>query len=307
MRSAFAASLLALAALCACSKQTDSGKPLASASANASLFASAAPNASALPAGSVPHLPQVKPSCRALAVTGKATADGSPIGVGTLLDGEHWVELEAGSSVSLRHTLTTRELKLIGPGLVLPCWHGAEQVLLAEGKLSTSSNLGVRPGAEVLIATPVGTIHYGDAAIDVQFGQKGLRLRVKEGEAWLAPRDPAAPPVNNPLRSPQEAALPASKVTPSALADACKASAETAAGSARRVLGLGSVVQAGSLGTRAAAHMRDRAAARAACATAAAATGSVTDPAERQSLWVSIAHSDEVWQSVPRGISAQKN
>jgi hypothetical protein len=82
-------------------------------------------------------------------VTGKATADGVPIAVGDLLDGEHWVELAAGSSVALRDTLTSRELKLIGPGLELPCRHGAEQVLIAAGRLSTSTTLGVRPGAEV--------------------------------------------------------------------------------------------------------------------------------------------------------------
>jgi hypothetical protein len=262
-------------------------------------------------ASTVSRVTQTKPGCRALAVVGIATVDSAPIAIGTLLDGEHWVKLSAGASVSLRHTLTSRELKLIGPGLVLPCRHGAEQVLLSDGSLSTSENLGVRPGAEVLIATPSGTIHYGDAAIDVQYGAKGLRLRVKQGEAWLEPQDPSAPHAKNPLRSPKEAALPPSKSTAAGLADACKAVAEAAAESARSMLGVASpnqLAQSGrSLGERAAAQIRDRAAARAACSTAAAAAGRLTDPAARQSLWASIAHSDELWQSVPRAVSAQKN
>jgi hypothetical protein len=301
MRSAHAVSMLGLAWLCACSKHPDPAQAKASPSSAAKI----APSSSAVQA--VPHLPQVKPACRALAVTGKASADGAAIAIGSLLDGEHWVELDAGASVSLRHTLTSRELKLIGPGLILPCRHGLEQVLLAQGKLSTFSNLGVRPGAEVLIATPVGTVHFGDAAIDVQFDLKGLRMRVKEGEAWLEPREASTTPLKNPLRSPKEAALPASKVGAAGLADACLASAEAAAESARRVLEPGASPQMGTIGARAASQMRDRSAARAACAIAAAATGSVADPAERQRLWASIAHSDEVWQSVPHGVSAQKN
>jgi hypothetical protein len=301
MRTAHAVSMLGLAWLCACSKRAE---PTHS-SASASSTAKGAPSASAT--ATVPHLQQVKPTCRALAVAGKASADGAPIAVGTLLDGEHWIELEAGASVSLRHSLTSRELKLIGPGLILPCWHGLEQVLLAQGKLSTFSGLGVRPGAEVLIASPAGTVHFGDAAIDVQFDRKGLRLRVKEGEAWLEPQDPSAMPAKNPLRSPKEVALPASKLGAAGLADACLAAAEAAAESARRVLQPSSAPQPGTIGARAAAQVRDRSAARAACATAAAATGSVADPAERQRLWAAIVHSDEVWQSVPHAVSAQKN
>jgi len=218
MRTALAVSTLGLACLCACGKRGASPKLVPSASAARSL----APSGSGSASPSIPHYVQAKPGCRALAVTGKASADGAPITTGTLLDGEHWVELDAGASVSLRHTLTSRELKLIGPGLMLPCRHGKEEVLLAQGRLSTSSNLGVRPGAEVLVATPVGTIHYGDAAIDVEFGPKGLRVRVKEGEAWLEPQAPSLPPIKNPLRSPKEAALPPSKTSASGLADACR-------------------------------------------------------------------------------------
>ena len=308
MHQALAAAALGLAWLCACGKRGESPAP------SASVAFSSTPQSSATPSTSMTHLAQVKPSCRALAVVGTATVDGAPIVTGTVLDGEHWVELDAGASVALRHSLTSRELRLLGPGLVLPCRHGAEQVLLAQGRLQTSQNLGVRPGAEVLIATPLGTIRYGDAAIDVELGSKGLHLRVKQGEAWLDPQAAGVRPFKNPLRSADEVALPPGKIGPTALAEACAAAAEVAAESARRVLGTAAPEPARtppgpepSLGERAAAQIRDRSGARAACSMAAAAAGSVLDPAARQSLWASIAHSDELWQSVPRAISAQKN
>jgi len=235
-----------------------------------------------------------------LAVTGRASTDGAPITPGTLLDGEHWVELDAGASVSLRHTLTSRELKLIGPGLVLPCRHGAEQILLARGQLSTASNLGVRPGAEVLIATPSAPSTTADAAIDVQFGPRGLRVRVKEGEAWLEPRDPAALPFQRTLAQP-EGGRPAggAKPTRAGLAGRVQGRAEVAAEAARRVLGAATAEPQASLGERAAAHIRRRTSARAACSMAAACDRFARDPAERQSLWLPSTHSDELWQSVP--------
>ena len=79
--------------------------------------------------------------------------------------------------------LTSREFKLIGPGhyAALPR-HGAEQMLVvADGELTTAANLGVRPGAEVLIATPEGTVHFGDAALDFEYGPKGLRRARQTG------------------------------------------------------------------------------------------------------------------------------
>jgi len=295
---ALAASTLGLMCLGACGKKTPAPEPAPSASSR---------NPVSAPSASITPMVHRGAGCRALAVTGKASADGSPILVGTLLDGEHWVELEPGASVALRHALTSRELTLYGPGLVLPCRHGSEQFLLSTGRITTASKLGVRPGAEVLIATAGAIVHYGDAAIDLEQGPSGLRLRVRAGEAWLEPRDASAAPSRNPLQSPASAALPANRAPASELVAACEGAAQTAAESARQVLGGAGAPPSGSLGARAAVQMRDRTAARWACSMAAAAAGSVTDPAARQRLWASIAHSDGLWQTVPRAISAQKN
>jgi hypothetical protein len=299
---ALAASMFGLVCLSACGKKTPAPEPAATRALSASLR----PTASAPSASAALSAHRVA-GCRALAVTGKASADGSPIAVGTLLDGEHWLELEPGASVALRHALTSRELTLYGPGLILPCRHGSEQFLLGTGRITTASKLGVRPGAEVLIATEAAIIHYGDAAIDVEQGPNGLRLQVREGEAWLEPRDASAAPTRNPLQSPARATLPATQAPVSELVAACERAAQTAAESARQVLGAAGAPPSGSLGARTAAQMRDRTAARWACSMAAAAAGSVTDPAARQRLWASIAHSDDLWQTVPRAISAQKN
>src|SRR6478736_1451689 len=292
---------LALSVACVgCGKRETSSQP-STASASAAPSSAPSPQASVaretIPAA---REPQVKPGCRALVVTGDASVDGTAITVSSLLDGEHWVELAAGSSVSLRHTQTSREFKLIGPGHALPCRNGSEQILLADRQLSTSANLGVRPGAEVLIATPGGVVHYGDAALELEYGSKGLRVRVKQGEAWVEPEESGKPRFKNPVHSGAEARLPSSPPKPQALVGACESAAQTADGSARRVLqGEGSGGN-DSLGARAAAHMRERSKARTACAIAAAAAFTEHDPAARQRLSASVAHADALWQSVPR-------
>ena len=290
-----------------CAKASESAKP------SASSTSAAAPSVSArvvVPAASLSAAgPRAQPGCRALDVIGRATVDGAPLASNALLDGEHWVELEKGATISLRHTLTTREFKLLGPARVLPCRAGAEQLLLAAGQLSTSANLGVRPGAEVLIATPGGTVRYGDAALDVEFAGNGLRVRVKQGEAWVEPEAHGKPPFKNPLRIGAEARLPPEPTSARALLTTCRAAAQIAADSAEHVLQRGTSADAGasSLGERAAAHMRNRAKARMACAMAAAGVGASNDATERQSLSAAVAQADLLWQRVPHALSGQKN
>lgn len=291
---------LALGIAClACGKRVTSSAPSATSSA-------VTPSAPAMPLPNTPSEPSaaplaeaVKPGCRALAVTGVASVEGAPITVSHLLDGKHWVELSAGSSVALRHTQTSREFKLIGPGHVLPCRDGSEQILLADGQLSTSANLGVRPGAEVLIATPEGVVHYGDAALDLELASKGLRVRVKQGEAWVEPQDRGKPAFKNPVRSGAEARLSRSPAKAKSLVETCERAAESAEASARSVLQGDGAAGADSLGARAAAHMRERSKARMACAVAAAAAFTEGDPAARQRLSASVAHAEALWQSVP--------
>jgi len=285
----------------ACSKPNDSPKPSPAGSVSTAPGAGSAHAPTASPPALPPRPIATKPACRALAVSGLATVDGMPLTTSALLDGAHWVELTAGASVSLRHTLSSREFKLIGPGRALPCRDGQEQILLADGRLSTSAGLGVRPGAEVLIATPEGVVHYGDAALDLEFGKNGLRIRVKQGDAWVEPEEQAKPRFKNPLRSGAEARLPRTRTQARARLAACQSAADNARETARRVLQGEGAGGSDSLGARAATHMRERAQARTSCAIAAAAAYADADPADRQSLLASVARADERWQSVPRG------
>ena len=286
--------VLSVACVNACRKHDVAGRAsAASASALPSAAAARAPS-------SVPRGAASQGACRALAVTGLATVDGVPIVTATLLDGRHWVELSAGASVALRHTQTSREFTLIGPGHALPCRDGSEQILLSDGQLSTSARLGVRPGAEVLIATPEGVVHYGDAALDLSLGAQGLRVRVKQGEAWVESEERSKPHFENPVRGGSEVRLPSTRVKAQSLLETCQTVAESAQASARRVLSGEGSAGSDSLGARAAAHMRERSKARTACAIAAAAAFGESDPANRQSLSAAVSHADELWQSVPR-------
>ncbi|HEY3666052.1 MAG TPA: hypothetical protein VGL19_08640 [Polyangiaceae bacterium] len=300
--------VLGLASAVACSRKAPSLEPISSASTSASVRTAESTTA---PAASVAHVTPAKGACRALVVNGKATVNATPITTGMLLDGEHWLELEAGASVALRHSITSREFKLLGPSKVLPCRGGAEQILLARGQLVTSANLGVRPGAEVLIATPLGTVRYGDAALDVEVNAKRLNLRVKQGQAWLEPEKAGKPSFKNPVSTGAEAylAAPASSA-PKAL-EACENDAQRAHDSALRVVSAGPAGSARSLGDRTAENMRARASARRSCAVAAATLGTLDDPADRLRLSAAVAHADELWQSVPPAAPApateQKN
>jgi hypothetical protein len=294
--------VLVIAGTAGCSKPGDVSKPSASATSSALASPPLAPSAL-----DPSLIPATRPACRALLVSGRATVEGVVLAMGNVLDGEHWVELEAGASVSLRHTTSSREFQLIGPARVLPCRQGSEQVLLARGQMSTSANLGVRPGAEVLIATPEGTVRYGDAALDVEVGDQGLSVRVKQGEAFVEPPGRDKPRFKNPVHSGGEAHVAPRHAPASALLAACQAAARAAHDSAERVLAPASDADAGSLGQRASTQMRDRAKARIACAVAAAQVGMTRDDAERQSLSAAVAHADELWQSVPKAISGQKN
>jgi hypothetical protein len=261
--------------------------------------------ASAPPVVSAPFVPRPVPGCRALAVKGLVTLGDSGVVVGSLLDGDRWLTLASGATLSIKHTQSGRELELIGPATAMVCRRGAEQVLLAAGQVSTSSGMGARPGAEVLIATPTGTLRYGDAALDADLGPRALRVNVKQGEAWLEPEALGAPAFSNPLRPPKGRALLAARpLDTKKLLASCETAAKRAEAGARAVVAPGP--DAGPLGERVAAHVKERAEARAACAVAAAATGLVSDPAERQSLWTAVTRWEGLWQSVPRTPSAQK-
>jgi hypothetical protein len=288
--------LLVTAALGGCSK---GGQNQAAAVASAS--ASARPPAPSSPGSVVassPPAPAPLPRCRAIRVSGEAKVGDAPLASGELLDGEAWVSLAKDASVALKHTATGRELTIAGPALFRACRRGREQVLLARGRVEAGTGMGARPGAEVLIATPLAAIRYGDAELSLLLDDKKLSLAVRAGQVEVEPQ-PEKPgkPLKSPLQAKDKLTLPLGKPDPQALMAHCKQAAEAAETSARRV---GDRSAPEPLGERAQAHVRARRQARVACTVAASATGLVADPGESAGLWADALRWEGLWETIPR-------
>jgi hypothetical protein len=278
-------------------------------------IANATPNVSAVRVvpSATPRPPE-KPEvslCRVIAVRSLAGADagagagadagadagaGRTLAVGAIVDGNEWLELGGQTEVVLRHSLTTRELALRGPGRFVPCFVGTETVLVARGSVKTTAGAGARAGAEVVLATPFGTLHFADAALELRVADRELLATVETGTVTLVPAGPLAADGGTPeltLGARGRKKLGAT-VEPKKLIALCEAAArplETPP--PRPVAGVPSARAA--LGEWSVAQLRARQAARWACATARAAIGRENDP-ERKNLWDEIGTVDRVWQ-----------
>ncbi len=283
---------LATLLVAGCSKGGDPAAAGTSASASAS--AAAAPRAPPSASASVPA-PAPMAGCRAVRVSGEAKVGEAPLASGSLLDGETWVTLAKGAKVSLKHTSTGRELEVSGPALFRACRRGREQLLLARGSVLVGASMGSRPGAEVLIATPVAGVRYGEADFTLTLDDKKLKLAVRTGRVELDPQPPK--PVKSPLSAKDTLVLPLGKPDPKALMALCQEAAQAAEASGRRV---GDRSAPEPLGERAQAHVKARRLARTACTVAAASTGLVADPVASAGLWAEAARWEGLWESIPR-------
>ena len=264
-------------------------RPAASASARAK--ASAPPPApSAAPA-------QLPPICRALRVTGEGRVGDAPLVSGAALDGNDWVSLARGAQLTLKHAQTGRELAVAGPALFRACRRGREQLLLAYGNVVATAGMGSRPGAEVLIATPLAAVHYADAEFTLDLTEKHLDLAVRVGSVDLEQLPPPKKALKSPLKPRDKLSLPVGKPDPARLVAGCKVAAEQAELLARRVADTSATQP---LGERAQAHVKARKLARASCTVAAAATGLVADPAGSAGLWAEAMRWEGLWETIPR-------
>ena len=300
----FTLGLLSLELVLGCGKRGgdhgDSQRAAAVASAAVSpASASASPEVSASPP------PPRAPTCRALRVEGDAKLGAAVLRPGTELDGSDWVRLGKGASLTLKHAGSGRELSLAGPAIFRACRGGREQVLLAEGKVTVGTGMGARPGAEVLIATPVAGVRYADAEFSLPLDQERLSVEVRAGQVEVDPAAPLRPgskALKGPLRGKDKLVIPLGKPDAVALMTRCKDAAEAAESSARRVADR-SLPE--PLGERAQLHVRARKAARAACTMAAAATGLVADPSAAAGLWAEAARWEGLWETIPHLARAQ--
>ncbi len=237
--------------------------------------------------------------CRAMSVKGPVNvAGGKALKARAMIDGSRWLDLGKDAVVSVRHTLSAREFELHGPGRAVVCPSGEEQILLANGTVVTTNGPGARPGAEALIATPFGTVVYGDARLVATLSDKKLEVKVQTGTAWVRPAPGAKRDGPEELEPSKQATLSGTLDTQDLLSR-CQKAAEETARRARAVIDKPTKKDAGSLGERAAAHVQARKAARAACATAAAAVGRTSDPAQLQRLWAQLEQAERLWRAVP--------
>jgi hypothetical protein len=270
-------------------------KPAPPPRASATASAPAAPTPSQRPQPA--RAPRKPPTCRALAVTGKVLAGDQPVAVGTAVDGKTWLLLEKGASVSFRHSVSAREVTLVGPAQALPCFEGEEDFLLGSGQLRSSAGPGARPGAQVTVYTPFGTFSYGDARIDVQTSKSQAELAVTQGEAWATPIAGATRTGPDVVRAPKGKATLRGAPKPAALVADCEKQAGVAEGLASQVLHPTPGPDAGTLGERAAAHMGARRAARGACWCARAAVALAPD-ASRRDLAKRLDRAEQQWRAI---------
>jgi hypothetical protein len=225
------------------------------------------------PAHSAPkaRAPAVVHGCRVLGVKGRTPPPPGTPATGTLLRGAAWLDLAPGVELELKHTETTRELSLLGPGRFLACARGAEAVVVASGSVVTTPGPGSRAGAEVELATPFGVVHYADAALRLDVSEQALELAVTQGSAAVSAtaneaRDGGAMPA--PVRAPHGRLSLRGKVESAPLVAECAEARGRVAGPTASAPSAGP-----DRGAWAVSLLQARRTARLACARARAAAG----------------------------------
>lgn len=279
-------------AFAGCKRATETSAPSASASARP-----APPPIPPTPSVQAPS-PSVAP-CRALRVSGDVQSEGasaSAIVTMTPLDGASWLVLGERAELVVRHGESAREFSVRGPARVLPCRKGLEQVLLARGTFQSSKGSGVRPGAEVWVATPFGVIRYGDADVELSVKATELTAHTRAGQAAAEAVEGLRGATRGGTLQANTRAGSRGRPDPEGLARACEKAATLARAGAERVASASSE----DLGPLTAAQMRERREARARCLTAEAALATLPASEQRTRLGDLLQHADTTWRGMPR-------
>ncbi len=295
--------------LAACGKGVAERRRSAPAGPSESTAASpSSPDAGVAPSAAAAPAPPTS-KCRALRVVGDAKVGTLALANGTQLDGSEWVALAKDASLTVIHPNSSRELSLAGPAYFRPCRHGREQLLLTRGVITVGTGAGSRPGAEVLIATPVGAVRYADADFTLKLDDKKLNVEVRAGQVEVDAAPTSADRAKNtakgfksPLHAKDRLVVSVGKPDPVQLMATCKAAADVAVETGRKVADRSATEP---LGERAQANVRARRAARLACTIAAASIGLVADPTLAAGLWADAARWEGLWEIRPQLIPAQ--
>ncbi|HTV20964.1 MAG TPA: hypothetical protein VMG12_19900 [Polyangiaceae bacterium] len=251
-------------------------------------------------------VPVSRVACRVMSVSGSAQHAGASLAVGATLDRQEPVELGAGSTLHLVHTVSSRQWTLTGPARLFACDRGEEEIVLARGTLRTEPGSGVRPGAEVWVGTPFGSLRYSDARAELAVTDEALRVRVSAGSVWFAPAGGEA--LAERELTTGTATFPARpyRATSAQATAGCERAASAAEALATALLS----PSAEPLGARAREHVRARQRAHASCSSALAALlasdGGATPDERSQAGYSALARSDRQWRGVPdRAASAR--
>lgn len=236
-----------------------------------------------------------------MSVTGQVSrASGTPIRTGDVLTDSRWIELGGASKLALKHTLSAREWTLVGPARALACAAGREEIIIAQGTLRTEMGIGARPGAEVWVGTPYGSLRYADARAELSVTEQELKLTALGGELWLLTAAGAdAPRERRVSGSTAFRAGKAQRLVAAAAVAHCARDARDSRAQAASLLS----AAAPALGERARAHVQARQRAHASCASATAA---VLREARGSALEAKLSELDlyaEAWRGVPDGKS----
>jgi hypothetical protein len=252
-------------------------------------------------------------ACRAKSLKGGATLRVSPddaprpLAQGELFPEGARVELEPQAELSIQATISTREIAVHGPAALVACPDGDEALRLYFGKVSSYPAMGVRPGSDVWIATPLGVVRFSDAQIDVDVSlvpSERLEMKVSSGKASFMPALGVPVPgfqdsgVLEELAIPAQGAISVDRSSSKALRELvaeCRSEADAASEAGARVLENGDPAQ---LGQRAFAHVRARQRARAACEVARAAGGAKPGVLDSRQI-AQLAEADAKWKTVP--------
>jgi hypothetical protein len=256
--------------------------------------------------------------CRAIAVDGNVqldTADGGAILARQNEIEPGWVWLSSDARLVAKDPRTTRETTFRGAGHVKPCVELGEESWLTSGTFESAVGAGETAGAEEWVVTPVGVVRYGTAKVRVEVPIRPLhdtvRLLVAEGVAfvWLAPDASAQEPDAGLTDSAVDegwARISGARATltvpsPLALPESAHAALESCRAMGRSARDLATaLVGPDASGTTAAAQVRARRLARAACAVAAIRVDTLPESVRKETLVTSLTEAERLWRSAPR-------
>ncbi len=210
-----------------------------------------------------PHAPPIGPSCRVMTVSGRVERGAAAVRAGDVLNDGRALELAPDSTLHVLHTVSGRGWTVTGPARLVMCEDGGEEIILARGTLRAEPSAGVRPGAEVWVGTPYGSLRYADAGAELEISARELRVRVASGQLWFS----GLAESTTERRLTGSATFGAAHRATSALWTArCGRDATLAETRATELL----AASVEPLGARAAEHVRARQRAHASCASARA-------------------------------------